>query len=229
MRVTNYLNTNENEVSSKSFNICLGFSLGNKYFTYEHKKSFIDWAYKNTKDTIAIIIPDKIQIVNYEVKNKYNPIRAKNVAMRKGLEIEQDVRKICRELNISESKFKIVHWQDLEDEKHLKTVAVLEEEFKNNMKFHEAVIEMVKEPLHIQNLNLAQKDYEKLAQYIINELPMLINGLEINGVWYTLFPYPGFASLDYLALDLQEGKNFPEITSKLDIQNKLRLVEAYAD
>jgi hypothetical protein len=32
-----------------------------------------------------------------------------------------------------------------------------------------------------------------------------------------------------LNIDLQEGKNFPEITKKLNIKNKLKLIEAYAE
>ncbi|MDD3531335.1 MAG: tRNA-dependent cyclodipeptide synthase [Candidatus Pacebacteria bacterium] len=229
MRVTNYLNTTKEEVAAKHFNICFGFSLGNKYFTREHIRSYILWALENTKDKVAVLIPDKIQAINYEVKNGYSPKRALSVALRKGAELETVVRDIVRELNIPISKIEIVHWQDVEDAFYQKTLVVIKTAFAENEKFRHAVVQMVKETPHIQTLDLQTFDYEKLAQYIINELPVLIDGIEVAGVWYTLFPYPGFAKLDYLALDLQEGTSFPEISKQLEIRHKLRLIEAYAD
>jgi tRNA-dependent cyclodipeptide synthase len=229
MRIAAYLNTTEKDVSEKQFNIVLGLSLGNKYFTPEHIRSYLVWAIENTKDKVAVIIPDKIQAVNYEVKNGYSAKRAMDVAMRKGQELDVVVSDIIKNSNLPESKISTVHWKDLEDEHYLDTLKIIRDAFENNQKFRNAVIGMVRETPHIAGLGLQESDFVKLSQYIIDELPVLINGINMNGDWYSLFPYPGFANLDFLALDLQEGKTFPELTSKLDIRNKLRLIEAYTE
>jgi tRNA-dependent cyclodipeptide synthase len=229
MRITNYLNTTEEAVRNKEFNICLGLSLGNRYFTPERIRSYLLWSVENTKDKVVVIIPDKIQAINYEVKNGYSPKRALAVAMRKGDELEATLRKIIAESHVPESKVHILHWGNLEDEHYVDTLRVIKEAFEHNQQFRNDIIQMVRETPHIQTLGLSEPDLVKLAQYIVNELPVLINGVTIAGEWYSLFPYPGFAKLDYLALDLQEGKTFPELTAKLDIRNKLRLIEAFAD
>lgn len=230
MRITDYLNTNEEAVLGKEFNIYLGLSLGNRYFTPEHIRDYLLWSVDNTKTMVTILIPDKIQAVNYEVKNGYTPKRALAVAMRKGEELEAVVRKIVTESNIPESKVRILHWSDIEDGHYFDTLRIIKETFEQDQKFRDAVIQMVRETPHIQSLDhLSEPDFVKLSQYILDELPILINGIHVDNEWYSLFPYPGFAKLDYLALDLQEGKTFPELTAKLDIRNTLHLIEAYAD
>jgi tRNA-dependent cyclodipeptide synthase len=163
------------------------------------------------------------------VKNGYNAKRALAVAMRKGEELEAVVRNIVTESAIPESKVHILHWSDLEDEHYLDSLRIVNAAFEQDQKFRDAVVEMVRETPHIQNLGLSESDFVKLAKYILDELPFLMNGVHFDGEWYTLCPYPGFAKLDYLALDLQEGKTFPELTAKLDIRNTLHLIEAYVD
>jgi tRNA-dependent cyclodipeptide synthase len=229
MRIEKYLNTTKKEVEEKIFNIFYGFSLGNKYFTPDNIRSYLTWALENTKDKIIVLIPDKIQAVNYEVKNGYSPTRALAVALRKGAEIETIVKYVIEELKIPDSKIRILHWQDIEDASYKRMFKVIMTAFEQNSRFRETVIKMVKETSHFNNLNLQDNQYQKLAQYIIDELPILISGLNLDGVHYGLFPYPGFANLDYLALDLQEGKSFPEVTSQLEIHNTLKLIELYID
>lgn len=229
MRIGKLLNATKEELETKSFNIFYGLSLGNKYFTPEHIKQYLSWGIENTKDKIAVLIPDKIQAVNYEVKNGYLPKRALSVALRKGLELEEVVKKIIDELEIPPHKIDLVHWHDIEDEVYRKNLAIITNAFEMDQKFKDTVIQMVKEVPHLNGLNFNEVQYEKLAQYILNELPVLVRGLDIGGTHYGLFPYPGFVTLDYLALDLQEGKTFPELTAKLDIEEKLRLIELYAN
>lgn len=229
MRIGKYLNTTKEAVEGKEFNIFYGLSLGNKYFTSDHVREYIRWAMENTKDKVLILIPDKIQAVNYEVKNEYSLTRALAVALRKGAEIESMVKEIIEDLQIPASKIRVVHWQDIEDEEYGRMYGVISDAFEHHMRFRQTVVAMVKETPHLKGLNLVDAQYEKLALYIINELPVLINGITLSGTYYGLFPYPGFASLDYLAIDLQEGTTFPDITSQLRIENKLKLIELYVD
>jgi cyclo(L-tyrosyl-L-tyrosyl) synthase len=229
MRIGEYINTTEEEVQAKIFNVCFGFSLGNKYFTPDHIRSYLAWAVENTKDKIAVIIPDKIQAINYEVKNEYSPARALSVALRKGDEMEKIVRAAAEELRIPESKLKILRWGDIEDESYSRMLNIISTAFEENPRFRKTVIDMVKETPHFSGFNFSGEQYARLAQYIVNELPVLVSGLKVDGVRYDLFPYPGFANLDYLAIDLQEGTSFPEITAQLKSKDKLRLIELYVD
>lgn len=229
MRVTGYLNTTKEDVDQNRFNIFCGLSLGNKYLL-ENIGPYLKWALTHTKERVAVLIPDKLQAVNYEVKSGYSPTRALTVALRKGEEIDQAVRKTISTLALPADKISIYRWADIEeDSTYLPNLAVIHAAFQADAAFRSAVVSMVKETPHLRTLNLPESDYVRLAKYILDELPILVTGFEKGGVAFDLLPYPGFAALDYLAIDLQEGKLYPHITEQLQIPRKLSLIEAYAD
>ena len=228
MRIATYLNTTESDLQSRKFNIFIGISLGNKYFSKENIKDYLLWALENTKEKVAILIPDKIHSVNYEVRSKYSKERAENLAFREGEKIKEVVENILSEIEPEKSALvNILKWESIETNEHKSMVEILHKEFENNKDFRNSILGIVKE--NMQSDKLTDSDYEKLATYPLEELPMLVSGIEYDGLTYDLLPYPGISKIDHLAIDLQEGKNFPEITKKLNIKTKLKLVEAYAD
>ena len=226
MRIEAFLNINEHDFYSKKFNILIGISLGNKYFSEENIKNYLLWALENTKDKVAILIPDKIHSVNYEVKSRYSKGRAEKLALREGKKIKNFCENTLSQINPEKwALVEILSWENIETDEHNNMAVVLREEFGKNKKFKNLIIEIVKES--IQSTGLTDFDYEKLSAYPLEELPILISGIEYRGTRYNLLPYPGVSKIDHLAIDLQEGKNFPEITEKLNIKEKLGLVEVY--
>ena len=139
------------------------------------------------------------------------------------------MRDIAANLEIPETKLQILHWQDIEDTSYKAMHDTIMTAFEQSPRFRETIIEMVRDVPHFAALALNEPQYTRLAQYILDELPVLIGGFSVGGVHYGLLPYPGLANLDYFALDLQEGTSFPEITKQLNIQEKLRLLELYAE
>lgn len=161
------------------------------------------------------------------MKNNYSKERAEKLAWKEGEKVKNVVEKILKELDSEKRALvDILQWVDIETHEHTMMVAILREEFERNEKFKNLIIEIVKEHVHAAGLN--DSDYEKLALYPLEELPMLISGIEYKGIRYDLLPYPGISAIDHLAIDLQEGNSFPEITKKLHVGEKLRLIEAYA-
>ena len=67
MRIEQYVNTTKDEVESKKHNIWIGVSLGNKYFTKENIRKYIEWALQHTKDSVLVLIGDDIYAINIEV------------------------------------------------------------------------------------------------------------------------------------------------------------------
>jgi len=227
MRIVTYINTSEQEVFAKKLNIIIGISLGNRYFTKEHIRDYLLWAVENTKEKVAVLIPDKIHAVNYEVRSGYNNKRAEKRAQREGEKIKTIVKEIINDFSVEHKiMVDILKWEEIETEKHKRMVSIFYDEFKNNPKFKKDILEIVKE--YFCSEKLADCDYEKLATYVLEELPMLVAGIEYKGVKYDLLPYPGISKIDYLKIGLQEGTIYPEVTKKLNVTNKLRLIEAYA-
>jgi len=231
MKIKTYLNCTKQEIQSKKFNIFVGISLGNKYFSKENVKKYLLWALENTKDDVLILIADKNHAINYEVLNGYNSERALQVALRKGIETEESIKKIVRGLPKEKHHLiKICKWENARKSNYYKDkIKIFLNEFKENNKFHDFIIKIVQENLGNKADNLNNEQLDKLALYILDELPILLNGVEFEGKIYDLHPYPGLSCLDDLLMDLQNGKMFPKLTKMLEIENKIAEVEAYVE
>jgi len=228
MKIKTYLNTTPEDIEAKKFNIFIGISLGNKYFSREHIKSYLLWALENTKEKVAVLIPDKIHSVNYEVRSRYTKERALKTAVKEGEKVREIIKDILNDLSKQKrDSVEILKWEDIETTEHKERVLILNEEFNKNEQFKNSIIEIVKE--NIQSEKITHSDYEKLASYPLEELPMLVNGIGYKGISYELLPYPGISKIDYLAIGLQEAKIFPELSKRLKIRTKLKLIEAYIE
>lgn len=229
--IKTYLNCSKQEIQSKKFNIFVGISLGNKYFTKENIKKYILWALENTKDDVLVLIADKNHAINYDVFNGYNPERALQVALRKGIETEESVKKIVRGLPKEKHHLiKVCKWEDARKSPYYQNkIKNFLNEFQNNSKFHDFIIQIIKENLNAKADNLNSEELDKLALYVLDELPIILNGVEFEGKIYDLHPYPGLSSLDDLFMNLQTGKMFPKLAKMLEIKNKIAEVEAYVE
>lgn len=228
MRIENYFNTTKEEINQKRFNILLGISLGNKYFSENNIREYILWAIENTKEKVLILVPDKIHAINYEVRDGYSRKRAMHVSKRKGEDVKKIVEEIISELPQKYADIcKFAFWEEIENEFHEKQLNFLIKEFGKNILFKNEIIEITKESCG--NKKIDADGFEKLAAYVLHELPMLISGVEHEGFFYGLLPYPGLSKIDNLVFDLQESRKFPELAEKIGIKDKLKIIEAYTD
>src|SRR3989344_3470898 len=164
MEIKTFLNTTQEEVKSRTFNIFIGISLGNRKFTKELIQKYLLWSLQYTKEKIVIIIADKSQAINFEQRNKYPEKRALDVAIRQGKEVENQLISIINSFLPSQrEKIEIIHWEELEKTKGFRQrQKILKEEFKENKKFHDLILEIIKENTKLTSLNA---DLEKLALY----------------------------------------------------------------
>lgn len=230
MNIKTYLNATKNDVESKKFNIFIGLSLGNKLFNKESIREYIQWALNFSKEKVVVLIADKIHAVNYEVRRGYPKERAFSVALRKGKEIERLIERVLSNLLEKEkNRVVILHWQDIINEEYIRKLDIIYKAFRENKEFHKRILEIVKENTNSSIIYLKDGDYEKLAQYSLDEIPLLVCGFSYSDIQYNLIPYPGIGKIDTLAVDLQEGNDFPSITNDLQIQSKVAILEAYPD
>jgi tRNA-dependent cyclodipeptide synthase len=226
MQIKSYLNTTQREVDVKGMNILLGVSLGNRYFNKTNIENFLLWSLDHTKSKVAILIADDIQTINYHIRNGYSKERAKKVASRKGEEMETVIREVTSCLNPTERKrVVILRWHDIETSEYSEKLKVIKKAFQQNVEFKKRVLGIVQD----YNTKTSSGDIlEQLAEYLLRELPILIEGVHHEKHVYELLLYPGLSGIDNLAVELQEGKVFPKISSSLHITSKLKILEAYA-
>lgn len=236
MRIEKYLNTSKEEVEGKAFNIWIGVSLGNKYFTKDHIRAYIDWALKHAKDRVLVVIGDALHASNLEVLDRRTPEAAMKKALRIGDAKYREIEEIISALPLDQrKKVGLVRWRDaMAAESFKKNSEIIHEAYKNNPHFREEVRSIVRvgrEDRADRLAKLSEVEMDTLCEYILSEIPHFVDGVQCygDGTVYTLLPYPGLSRLDDFFIGLQKGELFPEIAEKLSIKNKIAILEAYAD
>jgi tRNA-dependent cyclodipeptide synthase len=235
MRIESYLNVTQEEVDSRQHNIWIGVSLGNKYFTKDNIRAYIQWSLAKTKDTVLVIIADALQAINLEVLDHRTKPAAQRKAMKMGNEKYAEVQEIISQLPAElAQQVHLARWSDVvEHENYKRSLDIAQNYYKTNLEFRNYIIEAVKvgRPDRTSRLlKLTTQELDRLADYILNELPHFIDGVQgYDERVYTLIPYPGLTILDELFVGINTKTMFPELAEKLNIKNHIGILEAYTE
>lgn len=233
-RIEKYLNVFPEEIQNKQHNIWIGISLGNKYWNDDRNvEEFIKWAVENTKEKVLVVIGDALHAINLEVLDYRTPQAAMRKALRVGEERCEQITDLIKFLpDEMQNKVSVARWNDVTNsDLFKKRLQIIKEEYKNNLEFKEYIRETVRfgrKDREERIEKLLEQELDRLAEYILNELPHFVDGVQKEEDIYTLIPYPGLTKLDELFVGLQNKTLFPDLAERLEIKNKVAIVEAYA-
>lgn len=223
------------EIYKKKFNIFLGISISNKKITKNMAYNYLKWALKNTKNKVAIIIADELDIVNREVFDKYSKGKAKNRTMKDGDKFEKLFKKVINKFSKKEQdKIKIYRWSKVKTSKnYLKIKKFLEEQYKKDFEFKSAVLYFVKKYVRKKGKTKIlenEKKLDKLATYILGELPTFLQGIYLDN-YYNLCIYPTYfaSGMSQFVTDIWEDELNISQELKKKIKNKAVLIESWLD
>lgn len=207
------------------FNIYIGISLGNRYFTKERVRAYILWALAHTKDDVAVLIADDPHAINLQALKGYTSNEARRSAEQSGDETVNMIQSIINGLPKEQQPLvHIVRWRDVEAEEHYEErYETIRTAFHENSKFHETIESIV------QNTFEGNVPVEQLSEYVLRELPPFLFGLHYKGKHYTALPYPGLSAIDDLVVAMQRREVFPELADRLKLDTKSVFIEAYVD
>jgi tRNA-dependent cyclodipeptide synthase len=227
MKIENCYNCNTKDIESKKFNIVIGISLGNKWFSKENLTEYIKWALENTKKGVLILIADSNHAINYEVFRDYDKDKALNTALNEGRKKEKIIKRIIHNLpKETHSMINIAKWDDVrKSEYYISKIKIIRKEFSENKEFYHFVMKMIKENLGERIEKFSKEKREKLADYILDEIPILLK-TEYKGEIYNLLPYPKDTLLNKLFVGLQNETLFEELAQKLEIEYKSAYITA---
>ena len=212
------------EVLSKKFIIYMGISLNNKWFTKENMGEYILWGLKHTKERFCIEIADTLQAINYKVRSKYTEKAAIRKALKEGDKFIEIINEIISKLPEKDKKrIDVIRWKDVKaDIDYKSALPVFQKEFETNKNFREAIKNIVKDfGARLEQPPMREEKIEKLCEYIVEELPQLINGFTFNRTYYNCLIYPSDALLLQLIEQIQRKEKFPELHNKLKIKNNV--------
>lgn len=236
MRIANWINTTREEVEARRHHVWLGISLGNRYFSAEHVGGYIAWALAHTKERVLVVIGDALQAINIEILDSRTPHHAMKRALKLGNERHAEISALVAGLPEAErARVRVAHFEEVTlAPTYRQNLAAIEEAYRGHAGFRAHVQEMVLagRPDHADKISRLPGDkLDRLAEYILHELPLYVDGAEADGEReaFTLSLYPARTRIDDLVAGLHGGTLFPEIAARLRLDNPIAMLEAYVD
>lgn len=215
------------EVTRKEHNIWIGISLSNKIFTKDNIRLLIEFALSYTKEKVLIWIPGRMHATNYYIDRVSRADALKRAFLDED-KCKEMVWEILKDFSPEEiEKVVVANYEDTCTPKHIKQKEIFLREFSKRGKFYDDVIEIVAEIIESRGRTYSKERAESLALYVISELPMFVDGVQVNGdpTMYTVIPYPGFGKIDDLEIAIVEGSKYPELSMNLNLSNRVGIMD----
>ena len=115
MQLYNVRGGSTEELYAHKYNIGVGVSLGNKWFTPENIIELVAWSLEYTREYAVVYVADSIHAINIEVRNRRSPASALTKALRLGEEVLQRVQQLSQtRFSVAEqSRIHYARWSDL--------------------------------------------------------------------------------------------------------------------
>jgi tRNA-dependent cyclodipeptide synthase len=208
---------NKHDLDNKKYTIGVGISLGNKWFSVESILSLVNWALQYSKDKVVIYVADEIHAINLEVRNKISYEKALEKANRQGDKVLKDVKsKIETELPAEMiDRIEYVKWQEITDKKYKQKVNYLNSLYNQKTEFKDFIFSLVKDVTSREERIFSEAEINRLGEYVIEELPEIINRVPMKGIICDAYIYPFDGKLTQITEEIQNGDKFSEIKENI--------------
>lgn len=234
-RKMRFFGVDATEVYDKKFNIFIGISITNKKLNSKMAYNYLEWALRNTKDSVAVVIADDLNIINYEVLDGYSQGKAVRKAEKVGGEFKELFRKeILKFSEEEQKKIKIYLWEDVcKDEDFVKLRDFINIEYGKDSELRSAFLYFIRKFVRKKKGEVIEdpRKLDVLASYIFGELPTLLQGIKLDGAWFDLCLYPTYfeSGMSQFVLNIHnEELSFGSKVKSL-LKRESALVEAWLD
>lgn len=212
------------DVLAKKYNISIGISIGNKWFTPENVRDAVVWALQHTKNRICIFIADSIHGINVSVRKRLPIEKATALAVRQGHEILKKINLALECLSSDDlSRIDFCTWDEVETEAHIFAKEFLFSFYQSDIAFHSVIVDLVKDYVSKEKRKFSARDIDAFSMYILEELPELMNVTQLKGTIYGAYMYPYDTPLTQFVEKLQEGTVFPIVAQTILRKKKIFL------
>lgn len=217
----------EESLLKKEYNIGVGISLGNKWFSAENIMGLVEWSLEHTKEFVVVYVADSIHAINIEVRNRRSPEKAREIALRLGNEILEEVKVLANSKLTPDqfSKLYFAKWDELLTPAFQEKLDFLNKKYSTDSEFKRTIVELVDSFTSNENRLFSNEDKVKLGSYVVAEFPEIIARTPINGLIFDAYAYPYDGKLPELVENIQKGDLFPDVRDKvMDTEPKVLLV-----
>lgn len=227
LQIEKTLGVTTESVLNKEHNLWIGFSFGNKWFTKENLEQLIRLGLKYTKKSLLVWIPGRMLETNLKYIDELGRAESLKISFemgdKKNTEIQNFLSSLPRE---DKDKLIIANYEDIFTEQYVRQREAILREFSKKELFYGLVIEISKEILDLRKRTISIKRIESASLYILQELPLFIDGAAKIGdnTTHTVLLYPGLGKLDELVMKIKNDEIFKTFRDKLNIKNNTGVV-----
>lgn len=226
MKLYSIYGGSEQDLIQKKYNIGVGLSLGNKWFTMENTLEIIKWSLSYTRESVIIYVADSIHAINIEVRSGRTYGAALKRTTKYGKELLASIKTEVDKTFTPDGSARVFYspWSGLEDEAYKAKVKIAYQFYENNEEFRNIIHSIVTEYVSKENRKFRPEDIHRLGMYCVEELPEMINRVQIAGHACDACAYPYVSKLNLLVSEIQNGTRFPEIKKLImDTESKVFL------
>jgi tRNA-dependent cyclodipeptide synthase len=221
-------NATQEELSQKKFPIFIGISVGVKPMSTEIALSYLNWAEQHSSNTVQILIADEIAKYNYQAFSHYTKPGCLARAIRDGDKYHHFFETVISSFDPEKRKrFNIIRWRDIQGKEFETTLQAVRMEFETNLAFKNELLSILDIYIQRRGKLISAEKKELLCQYLLEELPTLVNGIYVHTKNYFLILYPTYShsGMSQLVSDIQAGRKYTTLREKLRL-NKTIMVES---
>jgi tRNA-dependent cyclodipeptide synthase len=197
----------EEELLAKKYQIGVGISMGNKWFTVDNIQGLVEWSLKYSKGLVIIYVADDIHSINLEVRKRISREKAQKLSYSMGSKILEEVRlALINNLDIKNfDRLVFARWKDLIDEDYISKTNYLYSIYEGDLLFRERIYQTVKSLIEDEERIFYEEDIHKLGTYLIEEFTEVLCRVKIAGNECDAYAYPYSGLVTELVDNIQQG------------------------
>lgn len=188
--------------------VFVGVSLQGKDNSKEMFSRLIDHAQtKHKMSKLVFLVADEIELINQRVFSKGHETSHRKRVEKLASEIEEAIKSAGPVRLLSSGRVVTCRWNCILDNYYCQKLFELKRLFILSNAFREDVVGEIKRYAFERSKNLSEGELIYLCDYILQELPTLINGVSVDGTRFNkmIYPAPSTARIDAIAKKIIEN------------------------
>ena len=215
--IDNNLTIAKHFFATPKYNPFIAISLGSRPPSLEKAIRILKWALQSNVKTIPILFADEIAHINYRALGYSSGKALRQVSLAKENQVITWQTAINHLSDSDKLIFKLTNWSEIVSPEFVQQQDIIRKEFSDNKELYNLVLWLVEGFLKSSGKTITSKRCIDMAEYIIQELPLLLFGIELNCIHYQMMLYPTHYSSEMISMiaKIRRKSEFKTLINKL--------------
>ncbi len=178
-------------LASHRYRPFIGISVSNRVLPLELTVKILAWILHSPSPIVPILIADDIAVINYKAFKHYSGGNCvKKVQHDSTLQIRHWQQAAACLPPEQSQRLRFVRWPEITTDLYTRQVAQVRSEFEQSESLQELILALVASFIRSTGKTVTTQRCHDLAEYVIQELPSLLFGIEVDRIQYQLLVYP---------------------------------------